>query len=79
MSEFWNGLLTHQMTMRTSSLGIGIDSSWHAVTEKVLKLSLVENRDGILGEGDALACTVSLAYEKCEGNNSKDCGIEWPT
>lgn len=61
MTEFWNGLLTHQMMVRTSSLEIGIESSWHAVTEQVLKLSLIENGDGTLGEGVALACTMSLA------------------
>ena len=76
MTEFWNGLLTHQMTVRTLSLGIGIESSWHAVTEQVLKLSLIENGDGTLGEGVALACTISLAYERNKGNSSKDSRIE---
>lgn len=51
MIEFWNGLLTHQMTMKTSLLVVDIASSWHAVTEQVLKLSLVENGDGIQGNG----------------------------
>lgn len=69
-------MLTHQMTMRISLLAVGIDSSWHAVTEQVPKLSLVENEDEVLGEGDAWACTMSLAFEKYEGNNSKDHGIE---
>ena len=51
----------------TSSLVVGIDSSWNAVTKQLLKLSPVENGDGIQGEGYTLAYKMSLAFEKYEG------------